>query len=107
MNPQVETGSAAKAKEPDYRAQTKLTGAYFVESISFGGETTSANVGRNADSIAAARLEADGSAVAVGPNQRADGLLLRRRHRNTASNERLVLQCFVPFANVRCLAYGD
>lgn len=106
MNPAAQAEAQAKPKE-EFKPQTKLVAAFFVDSVPFGGEQASASIGRNVDSIVPARLEKDGSAVPVEPNQRADGILLRRKHRDLNTHQRVVLQAFVPFANVRSLQYGE
>ncbi len=102
----MSTAEQLKPPEPQFKPLTKLVAAYFVESVPFGGETHSVNVGRNADSIAPARLEKDGAAMPVESGQRADGIVLRRKSHNRASNERVVLQAFVPWSNIRALEYG-
>lgn len=97
----------AKPKEPPYKPQTRLVAAYFVNSVLFSGEQMSVSLGRNADSITPGRLEGDGSVVAVGANQRADGLVIKMKRSNLNTRERYVAQAFVPFANVRSVEYGE
>lgn len=92
---------------PEAKPQTKLTSVAFVASIPFANEAMSVQVGRNADSITPARMEADGSAVAIDKNQRADGLLVKQRKHDRARNVFVVEQCFVPFANIRGAQYGE
>lgn len=107
MNTAAQVEAPLKAKEPDYKAHSKLVAVFFVDSVPFGGEQTSASIGRNVDSIWPARLEKDGAAVTVEPNQRADGILLRRKHHDLNTHQRVVLQAFVPWSNVRSLQYGE
>lgn len=94
-------------KQPEFKPLTKLVAVFFVESVYFNGEQSSAAVGRNTDSIAPARLLPDGSAVAIDTNQRADGLVLTKKTHNLATHEKHIKRCFVPFANIRCLEYGE
>lgn len=103
----ITTETAAKTEELKYKPHTRLTAAFFVNSVVFDGEKQSVSVGLTVDSIQPARLEGDGQAVAVAANQRADGLLLKRKVHNLNTHARVVSQTFVPFANVRSLQYGD
>jgi hypothetical protein len=92
---------------PEAKPQTKLVSVAFVDSIPFGNESMSVQIGRNCDSITPARMEADGSAVAIDKNQRADGLLIRQRRHDRVRNVFVVDQCFVPWSNIRGLQYGE
>ena len=53
----------------------------------------------------AARLEADGSAVPISANQRADGLLLECDRHNRVTNKAETERIFVAFSNIRCVVY--
>lgn len=93
---------------PEAKPQTKLVSVAFVNSIPFNNEAMSAQVGQGkADSITPARMEADGTAVAIDKNQRADGLLIRQRRHDRVRNTYVVDQCFVPWSNVRGLQFGE
>lgn len=84
---------------------TKLVSAHFVNAVPFDGVVQSASVPRNADSIVPARLEPDGTAVAISSGQRADGILIRRRVTVRSNNTKLLAQSFVPWANISGLQY--
>jgi hypothetical protein len=90
----------------EYKQQSKLVAAFFVNSVYFAGEQQSVTLGRNTDSIAPAKLLPDGSAVAIDVNQRADGLLLTKKTHNLSTHAKVVVRCFVPFSNIKCLEYG-
>lgn len=105
MTPQQQAEAQPKDKQPEYKPQTKLCAAYFVDSVPIEGEQTSVSIGRNCDGLYPARLEGDGSVLVVDKNQRADGLLIRRKVRNLATHERWLVQVFVPWSNVRALQY--
>ncbi len=96
-----------KPKEPDFKSHQRLIAASFVNSIPFAGETSGVQIPRNCDSIVPARLDCDGSAIAIDKGQRADGLLVRRKVHDRTTNTRYVDQVFVPFANVRGLQFGE
>lgn len=83
----------------------KLVSAVFVESVAFGGESQSVQIGRNVDSITPARLEGDGSPVAIDKGQRADGVLLVARRHDRVANAFRTETAFVPWSNVRTLGY--
>lgn len=85
------------------KQELKLVGATFKEAVAFGGTSTSVSLQRNCDALYPARLEADGSPVAIDKGQRADGLVLRRK----AAPPRLEQMAFVPWANVSELQYGE
>lgn len=107
MSTAIAVEQNGKAKEPEFKPLTRLNTAYFVDSVSFGGDVLSVSIGRNVDVIAPARLERDGTIVFVEANQRADGILLRRRHHDLNTHARVMQQTFVPWANIRSLAYGE
>lgn len=98
--------AAQNAKEPEYKPSTKLLAAHFVESVPFVTEASSVSVGRNADSILPARLEKDGTVATVEAGQRSDGIVVRKKHVNLATQDRRVMQVFIPWANVKALEYG-
>lgn len=85
----------------------RLEGAFFNQSAPFAGEVMSVSVNLNCESIVAARLEADGRAIAISEGQRADGIMFRRKVHDRLKNITYISQCFVPWANVRGLTYGD
>lgn len=104
------TQQQSKAATPVVALKTKerLTGFGLVESIAFcGKELASVILGRDADSIAPARLEPDGTAVVISSGQRADGLLLRKKNMNLQTRMECIEQKMVPFANIRGLDYGE
>ena len=107
MSTAVQVESAAKPKEPEYKPQTKVSAAFFVDSVPFGGECMGVSIGRNVDSIAPARLEGDGTIKTVEANQRADGIVIRRKHSDLNTHARVVMQTFVPWSNVRSISYGE
>lgn len=82
--------------EPKAEAALRIKGVVFCMSVQFAGVQESIQIGRNADSITPARIEADGSAIQIDKGQRSDGLLIKWRK----------TQCVVPWANVRELQYG-
>lgn len=84
---------------------TKLATAHFVNAAAFDGVNQSVSVPRNADSIVPARLEPDGTAVAISSGQRADGIVIRRKVTVRSNNTKLVVQSFVPWANISSLQY--
>ncbi len=100
-----------KTAEP--KPQTRLIAVSFVHSVSFAGESMSVRIQSEAgprgqanivDGICPARLEADGSPVAIDKGQLATGVLLRKKSLNGGAQVR---QSFVPFANVKELQYGE
>jgi hypothetical protein len=102
--------AAAKTKTDvvDLKTKERPTGFALVESIAFcGKELASVTIPRDADSIVAARLEPDCSAVAISTGQRADGLLIRKKNMNLNTRIEAIEQHFIPFANIRGLAYGE
>lgn len=97
---------ATKTKVPSYKPHETLTGATFDRAIPFAGTCESVQLGRNCDSIVPARLEPDGTTVAIDRGQRADGVRLRRKVDNLQTRESFMDQVFVPWANVIGLQYG-
>ncbi len=97
----------AVVEKSEPKLHGRLTGAVFINSIAFAGQASSVAIGRNCDSIVPARLEADGMPVTIDKGQRADGLLIRRRAQNRATNKSFVEQTFVPWANVGETQYGE
>lgn len=91
----------------EYKPLTKLVSVTFVNSVAFGGESQSAQLGRNVDAIIPARMEGDGTPVPVEKGQRADGILLKAKRHDRVSGKRYVAMDFVPWANIRSLSYGD
>ena len=98
---------AAAAPADEYKPQTKLVSCTFVNSVAFGGESQSVQVGRNVDSITPARMEGDGVPVGVDKGQRADGVLLRMKRHDRVTGRKYVAMDFVPWSNIRSLSYGD
>lgn len=83
----------------------RITSVRFIESVPFGG-TESTHVGMGlgkCDRIYAARIEADGSAVAIDKGQRADGLVFEREYRD--GQTRKLERIFQAWANIRCVSY--
>lgn len=105
MSPQVEVLKSVPAPEP--KAHNRLIGATFIESIPFSGEVSSIALGNKCDSIAPARLESDGTAVPIEKGQQSMGILVKRKVRDMTRNTLFVDQCFVPWANIRGLVYGE
>jgi hypothetical protein len=91
----------------NYKAHTRISGVVFVNSIPMGGESQSVQIGRNVHSITPARIEADGTAVAIDKGQRADGLLLKKFTHNRMNGQKYIEQEFTPWANVRGVQYGE
>lgn len=107
MQPQTEAKKPTEKPEV-VTVHTRIVSAHFVETAYFDGtETASAAIGRNCSLIAPARIEADGSAIAIDKGQRADGLLLRGNAKTSAQGKRYQAQAFVPWANVKSVAYGE
>lgn len=92
-------------------AQSKLVGAHFVTSIPFANETlhvATAGGNPNADLVVPARLQADGTPTPISGNERSDGLLVRKAVHDRLNGGRVLLvQCFVPWGNVRGLVYAE
>jgi hypothetical protein len=86
-------------KKPD-PIHARLIGVRFTTPVQFAGTTDSLRIGANCLSIAPARLEPDGSAVATDKGQASQGILCRAQGRGFVS------QTFVPFANVSEVLYG-
>ena len=107
MNVATQNEAASKQKEPEYKPQTKIAAAFFVDSVPFGGECMGVSIGRNVDSIAPVRLEGDGTIKTVEANQRADGIVIRRKHSDLNTHARVVMQTFIPWSNVRSISYGE
>lgn len=97
----------APKSKPTPKTKEKLSGFALVESIAFCGKELMSVTFRDTDTIQPARLEPDATAVVISSGQRADGLLLRKRHRNLATQAESIEQHFVPFANIRGIAYGE
>lgn len=89
----------AKPKRP--------TSVRLKDSVPFGGreETTIIVTHGKCDRIFAARMEADGSAVAIDKAQRSDGLVFERDFTPAGSKEQRVERIFQAWANIRCVVY--
>lgn len=79
----------------------------FVESVPFGGtEATFADLSPGkSNRVASARIEADGSVVAISSGQRSDGMLLERDWTDRVDNRKRTERVFVPWANIRAVIY--
>ena len=97
----------AAAAPEEYKPHTRLVSVTFVNSVAFGGESQSAQIGRNVDSIIPVRMEGDGSPVQVDKGQRADGILLRAKRHDRVTGRKFEARDFVPWANIRSLSYGE
>lgn len=78
-----------------------------VQSAPFNGrEEESIRMGVGQCTLAvAARIESDGTAVAIGPNQRADGLLLECLRHDRVTLKTFTERIFVAWSNIRCVVY--
>ncbi len=109
MNPAPATEAPAKPKQPEYTPHARLSVVYFDGSVMFGSEMSSAAVGNTGsntvDSIVPGRLDEDGSIV-LG-SQGATGLVLRKKRHDLATNKRIAMQTWVPWARIRNVGYGE
>lgn len=97
-----------QATKPEVITHQRIQSVRFVESVPFGGtETTNVSIGLGkCDRIFAARIEADGSAVAIDKQQRADGLVFEREWKDSRDGNKVKLErIFQPWANIRCVSY--
>lgn len=88
------------------KPQTKLAAVRFVESVPFHGESLSVSASEDVK-LSVARIDADGSSVAIDKGQRADGVLIKARTHDRLRNTFVAQQIFVPFANVKAILYGE
>ena len=98
-------------KKPE-ATQMRLVGADFVHSFRFIEERTSLHIGvdkqtSTCDSLTPARLEPDGTPVAIKAGERADGILFRKRAHDRIRNVYYLAQAFSPWANIRGLVYAE
>jgi len=89
-----------------------LCGVHFTASAPWNNEAMSAHLGvdgqpGSADSILPARLDGKGRVVPITDNQRADGVVIRKRQHDRIRNRSYVSQVFVPWANVKGLQYRE
>lgn len=85
----------------------RITSVRLKDSVPFGGreETTIIVAPGKCDRVFAARMEADGSAVAIDKAQRSDGLLFERDWMPVGAKERQTERIFQAWANIRCVVY--
>lgn len=95
-------------KKPDPITHRKIASVFFRESVNFAHEEhNSLQVGKRVDIVQPARLQADGSPVAIKDNERADGLLLTKSMPGRDNKPPYVAQSFVPWASVKNVLYGE
>ena len=84
-----------------------ITAVRFVNSVQFGTtEATFITMGAGkCDRVFAARIEADGTAVAIDKGQRADGLLFERDRTDTNTRTAITDRAFTPWVNISGINY--
>ena len=104
MSAEVQKSTPAKAIE----VGPAIRSVRLVHSTPFNGtEADSIRMGPGQCSrYYAARIEADGQAVAITTNQRADGLVFERDWHDRADSNKLKSErVFVAWSNIRCVVY--
>lgn len=109
MNTATATDAPAKSAEPKFTPKTRLAAVYFDGSVSFGSEMASASVGGTGsnvvDSIFPGHIADDGQIV-LG-SEGATGLVMRKKRHDLHNGKRSIDQCWVPWARIRNVGYGE
>jgi hypothetical protein len=94
------------------KSSSGIASVRLIESVWLGGTETVTVVTRTGAAgggvvaaVTPARLETDGSAVAIETKQRADGLLLVATLRDRGNGSEVRERVFVPWSNVRQVRY--
>lgn len=92
--------------EQKQESKKRITSVRLKDSVPFGGreETTIIVTAGKCDRVFAARMEADGSAVAIDKAQRSDGLVFERDFAPVGKDKQTE-RIFQAWANIRCVVY--
>lgn len=102
---------SAEVQKPAHKIEAPLAqrirSVRLIESAPFAGteSTTIQMEPGKCDRVYAARMESDGTAVAIEKGQRSDGLVFEREWIDRNTNQKRLERIFQYSSNVRCVVY--